>query len=65
MKTTKHIATVNGFTITQRLIGHKDTYFVAHRKGQNGATDTVFTAKRLSYLENKVKDISPVGSESV
>ena len=55
---TKFIAKVNGFTITQRLVGHKDTYYVAYRKNDNGS-DKVFTAKRLSYLENKVKDQSP------
>jgi len=61
---TKFIAKINGFSITQRMIGHKDTYFMAYRKNNNGA-DKLFTAKRLSYLENKVKDISPVGWESV
>lgn len=56
---TKFIAKVNGFTITQRLVGHKDTYYVAYRQNNNGS-DKVFTAKRLSYLENKVKGLPSV-----
>ena len=65
---TKFIAKVNGFTITQRLVGHEDTYYVAYRKGFSvdnlinenyNNNDKVFTAKRLSALENKVKDQSP------
>jgi len=55
---TKLIRRINGFTITQHLIGHEDTYYIAYRKNDNGS-DKVFTAKRLSYLENKVKDQSP------
>ena len=51
---TKFIAKINGFSITQRMIGHKDTYFMAYRKNNNG-TLKLFTAKRLSYLENKIK----------
>ena len=66
---TKFIAKVNGFTITQRLVGHKDTYYVAYRKGFSvddfvnenyNNNDKVFTAKRLSALENKVKTLPPV-----
>ena len=51
---TKFITKINGFSITQRMVGHKDTYFVAYRKNDNGA-DKVFTSLRLSYLENKIK----------
>ena len=51
---TKFIAKVNGFTITQRMVGHKDTYFFAYRKNDNGA-DKLFVSTRLSYLENKIK----------
>jgi len=50
---TKFITKINGFSITQRMVGHKDTYFVAYRKNDNGA-DKVFTSLRLSYLENKI-----------
>ena len=66
---TKFIAKVNGFTITQRLVGHKDTYYVAYRKGFSeddfvnenyNNNDKVFTAKRLSYLENKIKGLPSV-----
>ena len=61
---TKRITRINGFTITQHLIGHEDTYYVAYRKGFSvddfvnenyNNNDKVFTAKRLSALENKVK----------
>ena len=57
---TKFITKINGFSITQRMVGHKDTYFMAYRKNNNGA-DKVFTAKRLSYLENKIKKDFPIG----
>lgn len=49
---TKFIAKVNGFTITQRLVGDKDTYFVAVRGS------VVHTGKRLSYVEKKAKSHS-------
>jgi len=50
---TKFITKINGFSITQRMVGHKDTYFVAYRKNDNGA-DKLFVSTRLSYLENKI-----------
>ena len=56
---TKFITKINGFSITQRMVGHKDTYFVAYRKNDNGA-DKVFTSLRLSYLENKINKEFPV-----
>ena len=50
---TKFIAKVNGFRITQRLVGDKDTYFVAERGGV-----IEFRGKRLSYVEKKAKSHS-------
>ena len=49
---TKFIARVNGFTITQRLVGEKETYFVAKRDA------IIHTGKRLSYVEKKAKSHS-------
>ena len=56
---TKFIAKINGFSITQRMVGHKDTYFYAYRKNDNGA-DKLFTAKRLGDLENEINKKFPV-----
>ena len=56
---TRFIAKINGFSITQRMVGHKDTYFVAYRKNDKGA-DKLFTAKRLGDLENKINKDFPV-----
>ena len=49
---TKFIARVNGFTITQRLVGEPETYFVAKRDA------VIHTGKRLSYVEKKAKSHS-------
>jgi len=49
---TKFIAKVNGFTITQRLVGSKDTYFVAKRGS------IVHTGKRLNYVEKQAQSHS-------
>ena len=56
---TKFIAKINGFSITQRMVGHKDTYFMAYRKNDDGA-DKLFTAKRLGDLENEINKKFPV-----
>lgn len=45
---TKQIDTINGFTITQRLIGSPNMYYQAKRD------NTVFTSKSLHYIKNKV-----------
>ena len=50
---TKFIAKINGFSITQRAVGHKDAYFMAYRKNDNGVVER-FCNKRLSDLENKI-----------
>ena len=50
---TKFIAKINGFIITQRAVGHKDAYFMAYRKNDNGVVER-FCNKRLSDLENKI-----------
>ena len=45
---TKLIDTINGFAITQRLIGSPNMYYQAKRD------DKVFTSKSLTYIKNKV-----------
>lgn len=49
----KLVNTVNGFAITQHLLGSPATYYMAKRG------NTVYTSKDYNYIIRKARDASP------